>query len=219
MNKILIVENEIAIVDLIRIGLQSSGYEFEYALDGKRGADLLEQKQYDLVLLDIMLPEIDGYELLEYIKPMGIPIIFITAKGQVKDKIKGLQMGADDYIVKPFETEELLARIEAVLRRYHKGGKQIVMEDIRIDLNSRTVKRKEKWIELTPKEFELLVMLAQNRNTALYREDILERIWGIDMEIETRTLDIHIQRLRKKLGWKEQIKTVYKIGYRLEVRE
>ena len=216
MNKILIVEDEIAIAELIKIGLETAGYQCEYALDGEKGADLIEQKNYDLVILDIMLPTINGYELLEYCKPLNIPAIFITAKGQTKDKIKGLHMGADDYLVKPFEIDELIARVESVLRRFNKGKQIIQVEDVTIDISSREVKRNSKKIELTPKEFELLVFLAQHKNVALYREDILEEIWGIELEMETRTLDLHIQRLRKKLDWKEKIQTVYKIGYKLE---
>lgn len=185
--------------------------------DGETAADYIEKNKYDLVLLDIMLPEIDGYELMNYIKEtVQIPVIFITAKSQTKDKIKGLRCGADDYITKPFEMEELIARIEAVLRRYNKLNGDIIIDDIKINAVARTVKRSEKVIELTPKEFDLLMLLVRNRNIALYRETMFEKVWGEDFEFETRTLDLHIQRLRKKLNWKDKIKTVYKIGYMLE---
>lgn len=218
MNKILIVEDEIAISDLIKIGLESQGYKCETANDGEIAANLIEQKQYDLVLLDVMLPKIDGYELLDYVKQMqDIPVIFITAKGQVKDKIKGLKEGADDYITKPFVMEELIARVEAVLRRYNKLSENINIDNITINSISRTVKKGDEKIELTPKEFDLLMLFVQNKNTALYREVIFEKVWGEELEFETRTLDLHIQRLRKKLGWKDKIKTVYRIGYMLEV--
>ena len=157
-------------------------------------------------------------ELLKYIKQVSdIPIIFITAKTQTKDIIKGLKIGADDYITKPFETEELLARVEAVLRRYNKVNENIKIDNVTINTASRTVKIENEKIELTPKEFELLILFVQNKNVALYRSAIFEKIWGEDLEFETRTLDLHIQRLRKKLGWKDKIKTVYKIGYMLEV--
>lgn len=216
MNRILVVEDEKAIAELIQLSLTQAGYACEYALDGAKGADLIEEEDYDLVLLDIMLPEVDGYELLEYIEPMGIPVIFITAKGSVQDRVKGLHMGADDYIVKPFEVPELVARVESVLRRYHKGDALIAVGDITIDTASRCVLQDGREVELTPKEFDLLVLLARNRNTALYRDTLFERVWGGEMSDGTRTLDLHIQRLRKKLSWQDRIKTVYKIGYRLE---
>lgn len=218
MNKILIVEDEIAISDLIKIGLESQGYKCETAYDGEFAADLIEKNQYDLVLLDIMLPKVDGYELLDYIKQTNnIPVIFLTAKGQVKDKVKGLKSGADDYITKPFEIEELIARVQAVLRRYNKLQDIIEVCNIKINVVARNVKKNEKRIDLTPKEFDLLMLLVQNKNTALYREIIFEKVWGEELEFETRTLDLHIQRLRKKLDWKDKIKTVYRIGYMLEI--
>ncbi len=218
MNKILIVEDELAISELMKMALEEQGYKCEVADDGEKGANLIEKNQYDLILLDIMLPKIDGYELLEYIKQISeIPTIFITAKSQTKDKIKGLKDGADDYITKPFETEELLARIEAVLRRYNKGTEIQKIDNIEINVVSRTVKKDGKEVLLTPKEFDLLQILIQNKNFALYKETLYEKVWGEELEFETRTLDLHIQRLRKKLDWKDKIKTIYKIGYMLEV--
>lgn len=164
-----------------------------------------------------MLPKVDGYELLKYIKQMqDTPVIFITAKSQIKDKIKGLKEGADDYITKPFVMEELLARVEAVLRRYNKLSENICIDNIVINSVARTVKKDNEKVDLTPKEFDLLMLLVQNKNTALYREVIFEKVWGEELEFETRTLDLHIQRLRKKLDWKDKIKTVYRIGYMLE---
>ena len=217
MVKILVVEDEVAIVDLIGMSLVDKGYVCEYAYDGKQAADLIEQYNYDLILLDIMLPEIDGYEIMEYIRPMNTPVIFITAKGELCDRVKGLKMGADDYITKPFEIVELLARVEAVLRRYNKSEKVIRIEDVEINMESRVVTKSSRNIDLTLKEFDLLVLLAQNPNIALFRETIFEKIWDSTYMGETRTLDLHIQRLRKKLKWEEKIKTIYKIGYRLEV--
>ena len=182
MNEILIVEDEISISDLIKIGLEANGYKCEVAQDGEIAANMLENKIYDLVLLDIMLPKIDGYELLKYIKQVSdIPIIFITAKTQTKDIIKGLKIGADDYITKPFETEELLARVEAVLRRYNKVNENIKIDNVTINTASRTVKIENEKIELTPKEFELLILFVQNKNVALYRSAIFEKIWGEDL--------------------------------------
>ena len=164
-----------------------------------------------------MLPEIDGYELMEYIEPLGIPVIFLTAKGTTSDKVKGLRMGADDYIVKPFEIDELLARVDSVLRRYNKGQTLLYAADVVIDTQSRRVMQNGQEIMLTPKEYELLLFLVRNKNSALYRETLFERVWMEDCTGDSRTLDLHIQRLRKKLNWKDRIKTVYKIGYILEV--
>ena len=216
MQKILIVEDDAAIANLIKINLETEGYRCTCAFDGKAGADLIEEEHFDLILLDIMLPEIDGYELLEYIKPMGTPVIFLTARGNVDDRIKGLKLGADDYIVKPFQVGELIARVEAVLRRYGKAGQKLAFADVEIDVVSRTVTQAGVPVELTIKEFDLLVELMQNKNVALYRERIYEKVWGGSSMGDTRTLDSHIQRLRKKLGWENYIRTVFRIGYRLE---
>lgn len=214
--KILVVEDDEAIANLIKINLTSEGYTCTVCYDGEDGDDHIENELYDLVLLDIMLPEIDGYELLEYIKPLGMPVIFITAKGAVQDRIKGLKLGADDYIVKPFQIGELLARVEAVLRRYGKINRKLAFADVEIDIVSRTVSKAGKPIDLTVKEFDLLVELVQNKNVALYRDRLYEKVWGVEFFGDTRTLDSHIQRLRKKLGWEKYIKTVFRIGYRLE---
>ncbi len=219
MNKILIVEDEIAISDLIKIELTSRGYICEVANEGNLACNLIEAKNYDLILLDIMIPNVDGFELLNYIKQISnTPTIFLTAKNLTKDKVKGLKNGADDYITKPFAIEELCARIEAVLRRYNKLNEVLKIDDVEVNIVSRIVKKGSKIINLTPKEFDLLVLLIQNKNFALYREVIFEKVWGESLEFETRTLDLHIQRLRKKLGWKDKIKTVYKIGYMLEIK-
>ena len=216
MQKILIVEDEAAIANLIKINLEAEGYQCTCAFDGRAGADHIEQETFDLVLLDIMLPEIDGYELLEYVKPMGTPVIFLTAKGSVDDRIKGLKLGADDYIVKPFQVGELTARVEAVLRRYGRANQKLTFADVEIDVISRTVTKAGVPVELTVKEFDLLVELMQNRNVALYRERIYEKVWGEVFMGDTRTLDSHIQRLRKKLNWEKYIRTVFRVSYRLE---
>lgn len=213
--KILIVEDEKSILDLIKINLERVGYQCECACNGKLGADLLSENDYDLVLLDIMLPHIDGYELLEYIEPLGIPVIFVTAKGSIKDRVKGLHMGADDYLVKPFSIDELLARVESVLRRYHKGMKVIRVLNVEIDIQTRQIKQNNCTISLTHKEYDLLLYLVQNKNIALYREVLYEKVWGEEWD-ESRTLDLHIQRLRKKLNWHHEIKTIFKVGYMLE---
>ncbi|MHB1315326.1 MAG: response regulator transcription factor [Christensenellales bacterium] len=216
MIKILIVEDELPISNLILMKLTRQGFLCDCAYDGKQAADLIESNPYDLVLLDIMIPVFNGYDLMEYIRPMNIPVIFLTAKGDVQDKVKGLKLGAEDYIVKPFEMVELMARIEVVLRRFHKGKDCIRIDDVIINVEAREVTKKGKHVDLTIKEFELLVLLAQNRNIALFRETLFERVWGIEFMGETRTLDSHIQRLRRKLAWDDRIKTVYKVGYRLD---
>ena len=215
MYRILIVEDEIAIAELIEINLKQAGYKCEYALDGEVAATKIEENKYDLILLDIMLPKINGYELMEYIEPTGIPVIFISAKESVQDKIKGIKMGADDYIVKPFDISEVLARVEMVLRRYGKGNNQLTFQDIVIDLNSMEVRKGSKIISLTPKEYELFVFLVQNKNNLLFREDLFEEVWQTEYVGNSRTLDLHIQRLRKKLDLKDEIKTVFRMGYKL----
>jgi DNA-binding response OmpR family regulator len=217
MIKILIVEDQIAIRELITINLRSMGYNCSAAHNGRMAADLIEKNSYDLILLDIMLPGIDGYELIKYIEPTATPVIFITAKGSLKDRVKGLHLGADDYIVKPFEIEELIARVESVLRRVGKGKTLLEIDHVKIDIIQRTVKKAEQPVLLTAKEFDLLVMLVQNKNIVLYRERLYEKIWNEEWKGNTRTIDLHIQRLRKKLDWADKIQTVYKLGYRLEV--
>ena len=217
MIRILIVDDEQPIANLIRMNLSRMGYACTCAYDGQSAADILENETFDLVLLDIMLPKYDGYDLLAFIRPMNIPVIFLTAKGDVNDRVKGLKLGAEDYIVKPFALAELVARIEVVLRRYNKSRTYLSILDIVIDYEGRCVLRNGQRIELTRKEFDLLVMLCQNPNTALFREELFERVWETEFMGETRTLDSHIQRLRRKLGWQERIKTVHKVGYRLEV--
>ncbi len=217
--KVLIVEDDGAIANLIKVNLEAEGYGCTCAPDGKVGADLIEKESFDLILLDIMLPEIDGYELLEYVKPIGTPFIFLTAKSGVGDRIKGLKLGADDYIIKPFQVGELLARVEALLRRYGKLNQKLVFAGVEIDMASRTVSRDGEAVDLTVKEFDLLVELIQNKNVALYRERLYEKVWGGTYMGDTRTLDSHIQRLRRKLGWERYIKTVFRIGYRLEEGE
>ncbi len=214
---VLIVEDDEAIADLLYMDLGDEGYRCVKAADGRMAADLLEKDGgFDLVLLDIMLPEIDGYELLEYIRPMGIPVIFLTARGSVQDRIRGLKLGADDYITKPFQTGEVLARMEAVLRRCGRDKGELCFQDVRLELDSRRAYQRGKPVELTVKEFDLLAELIQNKNIALYRDKLYEKVWREPFLGDTRTLDTHIQRLRKKLGWEEYIQTVFRIGYRLE---
>lgn len=213
MYKILIVEDEIAIAELIEMQLTQAGYDCIYALDGEQAGNFLEENNFDLILLDIMLPKISGYELMGYIEPMKIPVIFLTAKDTVKDKIKGIKMGADDYITKPFDMGELLARVEMVLRRYGKGTNKLFFKDMEINLNSHEVTRHGRHIALTPKEFELLVVLVQNKNNVIRKEDLYEKVWEKEYVGNSRTVDLHVQRLRNKTGLKQEISTVFKTGY------
>lgn len=219
MIKILIVEDERPIADLLDMSLTAAGYCCECLDNGVAAADAVEKQRYDLILLDVMLPGIDGFELMEFLAPLEIPVIFITARSALKDRIKGLKLGADDYIVKPFEIAELLARVETVLRRYHKTESRIVLDDVVVDTQSRVVTKAGEPISLTAKEYNLLLLFLQNKNIALFRETIYERVWENDYMGDSRTVDLHVQRLRKKLGWQERIAAVYKVGYRLEVKD
>lgn len=216
MIKILIVEDEIPISNLIEFNLTDAGYRCTCAYDGMQAVDLLSENIYDLVLLDIMLPKVDGYEIMEYIKPLDIPVIFLTAKNTIQDKVKGLTMGAEDFIVKPFEIVELLARINVVLRRYNKSSNILHYKDISIDVNNVSAVKGCVPLDLTPKEFHLLVLFVRNLNITLFREKIYETVWETEYSGDTRTLDLHIQRLRKKAGLKDSLKTIYQVGYRLE---
>ena len=216
MLKILIAEDEEPIANLIRINLTKAGYICKCAFDGEEAANLMESGHYDLLLLDIMLPKISGYELMEYANALELPVIFITAMSTTDHKVAGLKMGAEDYISKPFEIVELLARVETVLRRYNKIGKNIRILDVEIDLSSRIVLQNGKQVLLTLKEYGLLLFFAQNANIALYREAIYEQVWEKEYMGDSRTVDLHVQRLKKKLGWEKHICAVYKIGYRLE---
>ena len=215
LNKILIVEDEEVIANLIKMNLRHAGYSCDVANDGNTGADMMEKNSYDLCLFDIMLPGINGYELLEYAKSLHMPVIFLTAKGETADKVKGLKLGADDYITKPFEIIELLARVENVLRRFNKVEQEIRIGDVEINVTARTVTKGGKDINLTIKEFDLLLLFMRNPDRALYREMIYEQVWDGPYMGDSRTVDLHVQRLRRKAGLEQQIESVYKVGYRL----
>ncbi len=217
MNHILIVEDEKPISDLMRLSLHKAGYRTTCAFDGIQAADLLEKTAFDLVLLDVMLPGASGFELMEYLRPMGTPVIFITAKNSLNDRVRGLRMGAEDYIVKPFEVLELLARVDVVLRRYNKTEAVLEIGGLRIDTVAMQVTRGGAPVPLTRKEYEILLLFARNPGVALYRETIYERVWEEEFPYGSRTVDLHIQRLRKKVGWEDRLLAVNKVGYRLEV--
>lgn len=217
MIKILIVDDEKPICDLIDLNLSAAGYHCTAVQDGLKAIEAVEEDDYDLILLDIMLPGADGYDVMEYIRPLKIPVIFISAKHEVKDRVKGLKLGADDYLIKPFDVVELVARVEAVLRRYNKTETKIPIGDIEIDSVARRVSKKGQPVPLTNKEFDLLMLFVENRNVALFRENLYEKVWEDEYLSDSRTLDLHVQRLRKKLGWEHNLVAVYKVGYRLEV--
>lgn len=214
MNRILIVEDDESIAQMMRLCLVKNKYICDLCYDGAQGARMVEENSYDMVLLDIMLPEIDGMELIEYIRQFDVPVIFVTAKASVEDRVRGLRAGAEDYIVKPFDLQELLARIETVLRRYNKHTRYIDLGKIIIDTMSRTVTLYGKEVALSMKEYDLLLYLVRNAGIALYRERIYEVVWQEPYYSNTRTIDLHIQRLKKKLSLDNAIEAVYKIGYR-----
>ena len=216
-NRILVVEDDAAISNVIEVNLTAAGYSVKAFDDGARAAEsLLEDADYDLALLDIMLPGLDGFELLEYMKSREIPVIYLTAKNDVDSKVRGLKNGAEDYMVKPFQVLELLARIEKVLQRAGKVKQVFSAAGLEVNLKERSVRRNGSEIILKPMEFDLLVMLVKNKNIALSRERLLRSVWGVDYAGETRTVDVHIGQLRKKLGLEHNIKTISKMGYRLE---
>lgn len=217
MIRILAVDDEKPIAELVRLSLRRAGYECVCAYDGIEAANLIEKETFDLILLDIMLPGIDGFELMEYIRSTGIPVIFLTAKNAVNDRVKGLRMGAEDYMVKPFDVLELLARVDGVLRRHGKLQTDLQAGDLLIQTLSMQVFRKGEKISLTRKEYELLLLFAQNPGIVLSKHTIYERVWGGEYPDNTRTVELHIQRMKKKVGWTNEIVPVYGMGYRLEV--
>ena len=219
MNRILVVEDEQSIADMVKLCLSKNGYICDVVYDGMAATQKIEEKRYDLILLDIMLPDYDGYELIEYIKPFDIPVIFVTAKTSVADRVKGLNLGAEDYISKPFDLEELLARVATVLRRYHKTESILEVGRIKIDTVQRMVLLDGNPVSLPAKEYELLLFLVRNKNTALYREAIYEQVWQDPYVGNTRTIDLHIQRLKKKLDLGDAIETIYKVGYKFNTEK
>lgn len=216
MPKILIVEDDQTISKLIAASLSISGYESVPCFDGNEAVHMVKNEEFDLILLDIMLPGLDGFQVMEKIRETGTPVIFLTAMGDVSDRVKGLKSGAEDYIVKPFEPLELLARIEIVLRRFNREQKSLSFRDITVNMEERSVRRGSEIVDLTPKEYDLLVLFLKHQNVALSRDKILMDVWECSANIETRTVDNHVQRLRKKLGLEDCLKTVFKVGYRLE---
>jgi len=217
MAKILIVEDELPINNLIMKNLELVGHDCVCVFDGAAVLEVIGKDKFDLILLDVMLPKLDGFAVMTQIK--DTPVIFLTARSDVGDKIRGLKLGADDYMAKPFDMMELLARVESVLRRTQKLDRTFTLGDVEVDLTGRQAYYKGALVDFTPQEFALIETLIQNRNIALSRDKLLEIAWGYDFGGNTRTVDVHISSIRQKLGWEDVIKTVYKLGYRLEARK
>lgn len=216
MAHILIVEDEEHIAQMIGATLALGGYTSETCADGQKAVERIFSGGFELILLDVMLPGLDGFSVMERVAELDVPVIFLSAMQQVADKVKGLHLGAEDYIAKPFEALELLARVEVALRRRGKGAQVLQYGDIRQDLAAHTVTRGGRSVTLSPKEFDLLRVFLQNQDLALTREKLLAMVWGYEFEGETRTVDIHVQRLRHKLGLAQKLVTLPRIGYRLE---
>lgn len=214
------IEDNRSISELICMNLEAAGYETFAVYDGLEAENMITSGRAEdaaLALVDVMLPGKDGFALMEDLQRAKIPVIYLTAKADVESKVHGLKNGAEDYIVKPFEILELLVRIEKVLDRTGRERTELSVGDVAIDLRRHEVRKGKTLILLKPMEYELLVTLARNRNVALSREELLNRVWGTDFMGETRTVDVHIGQLRRKLGLHDVIRTIPKLGYRLEV--
>ena len=217
--KILIVEDEIKTGEYLSKGLTEAGFVVDHADNGLTGYHLAMTAEYDLVILDIMLPDVNGWDIIRMLRTAGkgMPVLLLTALGTIEHRVKGLELGADDYLVKPFDVVELLARVEVVLRRFHKRGAQLSAGDVVVDMEARMVMKAGVPVVLTNKEYGLLVLFIQNKNIALFKESLYEKVWGEEYDGDSRTLELHVQRLRKKMGWENQLVAVYKVGYRLEI--
>ncbi|MBO8169780.1 MAG: response regulator transcription factor [Thermoanaerobacteraceae bacterium] len=224
-ERVMIVDDDEHIRELLRLYLEKEGYETSLAVDGNQALSTFQDKGADLIILDVMMPGLDGWEVCREIrKNSGVPIVMLTAKGESFDKLTGFELGADDYVVKPFEPKEIVARVKAVLRRAQPQvapKRQIAISNLVIDMEEYVVKVGDETLELAPKEIELLYFLASNANQVFSREQLIEQVWGYDYLGDTRTIDVHVKRLRSKLRHAEQdwhIKTVWGVGYKFEVK-
>ena len=217
MYHILIVEDNPAICEMLQMGLSTSGYQCSQAMDGKQALKMIGQQSFDLALLDIMLPEFDGYELLPYMQNKNIPVIYISAKGDVVDRVRGLRMGAEDYLVKPFDMLELLVRMEKVLHRTQGYSSVLSINGVTVWEAEYRVQVDGVDVPLKPTEFALMLMFMKHPNRVISREQLLREVWGDEFDGETRTVDSHVATLRKKLNWADKIITVFRIGYKLVV--
>lgn len=226
MSKILIVDDDVNICELLRLYIEKEGFQTVIAYDGKTAIDKFTEAKPDLILLDIMLPELDGWQVCREIRKISdCPIIMLTAKGEVFDKVLGLELGADDYIVKPFESKEVIARINAVLRRstrFQNKEEQVDFDKLSINITNYELIVDGKKVEAPPKELELIYHLASNKNKVFTRDQLLDEVWGFDYYGDSRTVDVHVKRLREKLEGvsdKWSLKTVWGVGYKFEVKE
>lgn len=219
--RILLVEDDRALNRSLVKLLKTQNYSVDPAFDGQEALDHLLGVEYDLIILDVMMPQMDGFTFIKKLRTQGdeVPVLMLTAKDSLADRITGLDLGADDYLVKPFDVVELVARVEAVLRRYHKADMILTAGDVAVDVEARQVTRKGIPVILTNKEFGLLLLFMRNKNVALFRETLYENVWEGEYSGDSRTVDLHVQRLRRKLGWEHCLVTVYKVGYRLEVSQ
>jgi DNA-binding response OmpR family regulator len=224
-TKVLVIDDDVNICELIRLYLEKDGYEVKSVYSGDKAVLAFSEFTPNLVILDIMLPGIDGWQVCRELRKISnIPIIMLTAKGETFDKVLGLELGADDYVVKPFEPKELVARVKAVLRRYERKfgeTKEVVYPNLVVNRSNYTVKVMGKEIDMPPKELELLYFLASNPNKVFTRDQLLEHVWGFDFFGDSRTVDVHVKRLREKLagnGQNWQLKTVWGVGYKFEVK-
>ena len=216
MKTILIIEDDISIARLIKTHVSFAGYEAVIAQDGEIALVMLEEEKYNLVILDLMLPHVDGEMVLESIKKLQLPVIVVSAKSSLVDRVRLLRAGADDYITKPFESADLIARIEAVLRRTERACGKLEFKDIVMDVDRHAVHKDGRELEITPKEFELLRYFMENQDKVIRREELSAHVWGQEYLESSRTVEIHVQRLRKKAVLNEELRTVTKVGYILE---
>lgn len=216
-KRILIVEDDPAISKVIFTSLAAAGYQAVCAFDGQEALRAIQESSFDLALLDIMLPELDGFELLPFMQEKQIPVIYVSAKADVQSRVHGLRLGAEDYLVKPFDILELLVRIEKVLARRQPVQEVLKFADVTLDEESHTVQQQGQVVAVKPMEYELLRTFIRHPGMVLTRENLLRQVWGDAYIGETRTVDVHVAALRRKLDWSDRITTVYKIGYRLEV--
>lgn len=217
--RILVVEDERDLNRVLCKRLGQEGYCTDAVFDGAAALDYLQTGEFDAVIMDIMMPKLSGMDAVKAMRSRGdkTPVLFLTARDSVADRVAGLDIGAEDYLVKPFDVVELLARVEVVLRRFHKRGAQLSAGDVVVDMEARMVTKAGVPVVLTNKEYGLLVLFIQNKNIALFKESLYEKVWGEEYDGDSRTLELHVQRLRKKMGWENQLVAVYKVGYRLEI--
>ena len=216
MHRILLAEDDPAISELIHMNLTIAGYLCDTAMDGAQALTAIRRQRYDLALLDIMLPEINGYELLPHMFRHGIPVIYVSAKSDVADRVRGLRLGAEDYLVKPFDILELLVRMEKILRRHDAAPRPLCVGGVTVWEAERRVQVRGRDVDLKPMEFALMLMFMKHPNIVMTREQLLREVWGDEFFGETRTVDSHVAALRKKLNWADRIVTVHRVGYRLE---